>query len=744
MSSLVRSACFNSVAAIAFAMTCATAAQAQVAEVDTIVVTAQKREQSLLDVPISVTAMTGEKLEAMGADQFADYAASVPGLGFSSVGTFGNRGSRQINLRGISSNVGSATVGFYINETPLRFVDPRVIDLERIEVLRGPQGTLYGAGAMGGAIRVITAKPNLVDFSGKVAGTLSYTENGETNYSLNGMVNLPLVEGRAALRVTGFYDADGGYIDNEPTEALPLPATQVSTSAAQLVGNAQNYNDETISGYRVALTLEPTDSLTITPSVYHQRHESDAWSAYIAEVGDLKSNFLEMSPHSEDFTLYDLTLNYDFGGAVLTSSTSFTDFSLLTTEPFERVLTAFFGAPYVAPYRSNIDQEVFVQEVRLASSGDGPLTWLVGAFYQKDDQTTRQRFVAPDINADLFGGFPVVTNGELFVFDADREETQKAVFGEATYALSPKVDVTLGLRWFDVESTRVGVADGLFNGGQTLTDVTSHESGWTPKAEISFHPADDTLIYASVSKGFRPGFGFVVPPSPLCDADLTALGISSVSGQVESDSLWSYETGAKTRVMDGRLTLAGSVYYNRWTNLQQSVELPTCGFVFSANAGAAESRGFELEATFRPIDALVVDLAVGYVNAELTEAAPGVAGAEGDRLLFVPDWNVAVGVTYRHPVGETDMTAFYHADYQYTGDMNFTFAPLPADLHSRDGYSIAGARVGLETPGWTAAAFVENLFDERPTVGNLRFATSGLLINTRRPRTVGISLTKTF
>jgi len=135
---------------------------------------------------------------------------------------------------------------------------------------------------------------------------------------------------------------------------MPLPATQVSTSAAQLVGRAQNYNDETISGYRVALTLEPNDSLTITPSVYHQRHEGDAWSAYIAEVGDLKADFLEMSPHAEDFTLYDLTLNYDFGGAVLTSSTSFTDFSLLTTEPFERVLTAFFGAPYVAPYRSYI------------------------------------------------------------------------------------------------------------------------------------------------------------------------------------------------------------------------------------------------------------------------------------------------------------------------------------------------------------------------------------------------------
>ena len=744
MSSMVRSACFNSVAAFALAVACATTAQAQVAEVDTIVVTAQKREQSLLDVPISVTAMTSEKLDIMGADEFSDYAASVPGLGFSSVGTFGNRGSRQINLRGISSNVGSATVGFYVNETPLRFVDPRIVDLERIEVLRGPQGTLYGAGAMGGAIRVITTKPNLVDFSGRVAGTLSSTENGESNYSLNAMLNVPLVEGRAALRVTAFYDAEGGYIDNEPAEAMPLPATQVSTSAAKLVGNAKNYNDETISGYRLALTVDATDNLTITPSVYQQKHEGDAWSAYIAEVGDLKSNFLEMSPHQEDFTLYDLTVNYDFGGAVLTSSTSFTDFSLLTTEPFERVLTAFFGAPYVAPYRSNIDQEVFVQEVRLASNGDGPLAWLVGAFYQKDEQATRQRFVAPDINDDLFGGFPVVTNGELFVFDATREETQRAVFGEATYTLSPQVDVTVGLRWFDIESTRVSVADGLFNGGQTLTDVNSSESGWNPKAQLSYRPAEDTLIYASVSKGFRPGFGYVVPPSPLCDADLASLGITNVSGQVESDSLWSYEGGAKTRILDGRLTVAGSVYYNRWTNLQQSVELPTCGFVFSANAGAAESRGFELEATFRPIDSLVVDLAVGYVDAELTEEAPGVAGAEGDRLLFVPDWNVAVGATYRRPIGDTGMTAFYHADYQYTGDMNFTFAPLPADLHSRDGYGIVGGRVGIETSGWTAAAFVENLTDERPTLGNLRFASSGLLVNTRRPRTVGVSLSLSF
>ena len=744
MSTTVRSACFNSVGALAIAMACATAAQAQVAEVDTIVITAQKREQSLLDVPISVTAMTSEKLDIMGADEFSDYAASVPGLGFSSVGTFGNRGSRQINLRGISSNVGSATVGFYVNETPLRFVDPRIVDLERIEVLRGPQGTLYGAGSMGGAIRVITAKPNLVDFSGRAAGTLSSTEHGETNYSFNAMLNIPLIEGRAALRVTAFHDSEGGYIDNEPTETLPLPPTQVSTSAAKLVGKAKNYNDETVSGYRVALTVEATEDLTITPSVYHQRHKGDAWSAYIAEVGDLKSNFLEMSPHSEDFTLYDLTLKYDFGGVVLTSSTSFTDFSLLTTEPFERVLTAFFGAPYVAPYRSNIDQEVFVQEARLASDHAGPFTWLVGGFYQKDDQKTRQRFVAPDINDDLFGGFPVVADGALFVFDARRKETQKAVFGEATYALTSQFDVTLGLRWFDIKSTRVSVADGLFNGGQTLTDVPSSENGLTPKAQFSYRPAEDTLIYASVSKGFRPGFGYVVPPSPLCDADLASLGIPNVSGQVESDSLWSYEGGVKTRVMDGRLTLAGSVYYNSWTNLQQSVELPTCGFVFSANAGAAKSLGFELEATFRPVDALVVDLAVGYVNAELTEAAPGVAGDKGDRLLFVPDWNVAVGVTYRHPIGGNGLTAFYHADYQYTGDMNFTFAPLPADLHSRDGYGIAGGRIGIETAEWTAAVFVENLTDERPTLGNLRFATSGLLVNTRRPRTFGLSLSMSF
>lgn len=739
----LREAWFRSVAVMALAAVGATSAHAQEVN-EEIVVTAQKREQALSDVPMSITALSGERLEELGADEFAEYVMSVPGLGYSSVGTFGNRGARQINLRGISSNVGSATVGYYIGETPLRFVDPRLFDLERVEVLRGPQGTLYGAGSMGGAIRIMPALPDLDDFDAGLDATLSSTEHGEENYALNGMVNIPLVDDRAALRAVGFYHSEGGYIDNVVSDTLPLAPAQVSETADALIGNRENYNDDVVSGYRIVLALEPTRNLSITPGVFHQRHEADAWSAYVQEAGDLNSDFLEMSPHQEDFTLYDLVVNYDFGGATLTSSTSWTEYGLLATEPFERVLVAFFGAPYVAPFRTFSDQEVFVQEVRLASSGEGALNWIVGAFYQDDQLTSTQRFVAPDINDDLFGGAPVVTDGELFVFDAERSETQRAVFGEGTYAFSEHWSATLGVRWFDIESTRVSVADGLFNGGQTLTNVTASETGWTPKAQISYRVDDDTLLYATASMGFRPGFGFVIPPSPLCDADLAALGIGSVDGQVESDELWSYELGGNTRALDGRLSLRGAVYLNQWSNLQQSVELPTCGFPISDNVGEAESKGFELEASFTPMRGLDVELGVGYVDATLTESAPGVAGEAGDRLLFVPDWSVSLGVTYRRPFGTAGLESFYHVDYQYTGDMNFTFAPTPADVHARDAYGVAGGRVGVEGDDWQAALFVQNMFDERPTLGNLRFASSGLLTYTRRPRTIGINVSRTF
>ena len=715
------------------------------AQLEEIIVTAQKRTQSLLSVPISITALAGDNLSKLGITEFVDYLYRVPGLGFSSVGTFGNRGNRQINLRGISSNVGSPTVGYYIDETPMRFVDPRLFDLERVEVLRGPQGTLYGAGSMGGAIRVITNKPDSSAFDASVAGTLSYTDGGEENYAMNGMVNVPLAEGKAALRVVAYYQQDGGYVDNRPEERQPLPEYQYSESAAKLIDVRDNYNDEDSSGVRAVLTVTPTEQLTIEPGIYYQSTTADAWTTYVAEMGDLKSNFLEMSPHEETFTIYSLNVSYDFGWAELLSASSYSEYELLTTEPFDRVLPGALGLPfpYVAPYRTNEEQEVFTQELRLTSTGSGPWKWIGGLFYQQDDLTTKQRYVTPDINDDLFGGAPVVPGGRLFVFDAEREESQFAVFGETTYSVTPKLDLTAGLRWFDNDSDRYAVADGLFNGGESITDVNAAEDGFTPKVQASYRTNENTMVFATIAKGYRPGFGTVVPPPGLCDADLAAIGVTNPSDQVDSDELWSYEVGSKASLMDRRLTIQGAVYFNQWDDLQQSIDLPTCGFVLSANAGKAESKGFELEVNAMPIDGLVLDLAIGYVDAELTESAPGLGAQSGDRLVYVPDWSFSVGATYTHAIA-AQMEAFYHADYQYSGDMTFNYDPSVPDLYQRDAFGTGSLRAGLKKNQWQVAAFVDNVSDERPALGSLRFLTSGTLTYTLRPRTYGVNLSYEF
>ncbi|MBU4061801.1 TonB-dependent receptor [Hyphomonas sp.] len=716
-----------------------------VARMDAIIVTAQKREQSLSDVPMSITAISDEDLTLLGADNFAEYAMTVPGLGYSSVGTFGNRGQRQINLRGISSNVGSSTVGYYIGETPIRFVDPRLFDISRIEVLRGPQGTLYGAGSMGGTIRLIPAAPDLGSFAAEADGTYSNTRYGEANYAGNLMVNLPLVEDKLAVRGVFFYNNDGGYIDNRTPETQPLPSFMVSDSADTLIDNVDNYNDEKAAGYRIALAIQPTENVTITPSVFHQKLEADAWTTSVKEAGELTSNFLEMSPHSEDFTLYDLTAEIDLGWAQLASSTSYTDYDLFLTEPFDRILAGAMGLPfaYVAPYRSYDEREVFVQEARLTSNGEGKFNWLIGAFYQQEDQNTRQRYVAPDINDDLFGGFPAIPNGDLFIFDAERSEEQVALFGEASYALTDRLTATVGLRWFDLSSDRYAVSDGVFNGGQTITDVSVSEHGTTPKFLLSYKATDDALVYSSVSKGFRPGFGYVKPPPGICDADLAAVGITSADGQVDSDNLWAYEVGGNTKLFNGAVFVSGAAYVNKWKNLQQSIDLPTCGFTVTENAGEAESKGFELEISASPVEGLDLDLGLGYVDAELTKSAPGLGAAEGDRLVFVPDWSVSAGLTYARPISEK-IEAFLHADYQYSGDMNFNFDPSVPDLHSRKAFDIAGARIGLRGKRWETSLFVENAFDERPTLGNIRFLTSGTLTYTRRPRTIGVNFSVTY
>jgi outer membrane receptor protein involved in Fe transport len=538
---------------------------------------------------------------------------------------------------------------------------------------------------------------------------------------------------------------NGGYIDNKPSETLPLPSFMVSESAERLIGDVDNYNDETAAGFRAALEWKPASNVTVTPSVFYQDLEGDAWSVFVKEEGDLVSNFLEISPQKEEFTLYDLTINAELGWADLISTTSYTDYNLQVTEPFDRVLPGALGLPfpYVAPFRTNNDRKVFVEEARLASTNEGKFTWLAGVFYQHQELTNQQRYVAPDINDDLFGGFPAIPDGNLFSFDSDSTEEQLALFGEASYAFTDQLTATVGVRWFDIQSDRYAVADGLFNGGKTITDVSTDENGVTPKFQLSYKPTENSLLYTTLSEGFRPGFGYVLPPSNLCDADLANNGISNPDGQVDSDKLWAYEIGGNTTLSDGKFFISGAAYINKWTDLQQSIELPNCGFTISENAGEAESKGFELEVSATPMDGLNIDLGLGYVDAKLTQGAPGLGAVEGDRLVYVPDWTASLGVTYSWAASD-DMEMFVNGHYSYSGDMTFNFDASVPEFYSRDPFSLVGARVGLISEHWKTSLFVDNLFDERPALGNLSFLTSGTLVYTLRPRTIGLSVSYNY
>ena len=768
----LRTALAATVAAAIFASSGALAEDksSDIATLDEVIVTAEKRSENIQSVPISVTAISERTLELLGASDQLGYFFTVPGLSFQSQGPTGDQhGNVSLSLRGVAATSGANTVGFYINETPIHFVDPNLFDVDRIEVLRGPQGTLYGASSMGGTIKVITNEPTADHFEGKIDLSTSHTEHGSTNVDGSVVFNIPLIENRLAARIVGYSRDDSGYINNivRQTAQPSSPAVPPPLNLG-LNDTVKGVNSETLRGGRISLKAIVTDALSVTATGMQQtlRVAGDGTYKVILDPtdpnlsygtiaplvndftrGSLLTHDINPAPQSEKYSLYDLTVKYSPGPVLLVSSTSYYDRSTAGVIDMTEVLPSIFGM--TVPVAQNLDDldngHGFTEEVRLSSDANPHFNWLLGGFYQNVYTQFQQSLVDPNFNDEVFGGAPVVPDGVFLAFLSKNSQAQTAVFADVTVHVTQSLDLAAGIREFRVNETNNTVGDGLFNGGPTEAHSTAHDRGNTPRLLASYKITDSAMVYATVSKGFRPGFG-LDPVGAACDAALEALGLPLNRTQVEPDSLWNHEIGFKTEFYDHRLTVNGAIYEVDWSNIQQNLSLGDCGYSTTVNSGKARSQGFELEVAAVPTRGLQLNASLSMVDAKLTENAQQVGAQSGDPLLAVAKWHAATAVTYSMPI-RPQYEGYAHADYQYTGPMQSGYdfsTPALAFENRQAGYSTINLRTGVLHNDWEVALFVQNLSDARPKLSAGNFISPDISVYTMRPRTVGINLKKSF
>ena len=663
-------------------------AQPQPQSPDDIIITATKTgAQRLGDVPVSITAIGQEEMERAGMDSFVDYARRVPGLGFQSLSAAGARddirGGRRLNLRGIESGFdGIPTVAYYIDDAPIPVMDPKLFDIERIEVLRGPQGTLYGANSMGGAIRLVMNKPKQDAFDFRGDATLSTTRHGQESYAANAMVNIPLIEDVLALRAVGYYRFEGGYIDN------------VLANGDRI----ENINDERSWGVRVAAEFKPAPNLTITPSVFHQETRIPFGGAYDSGYGDLQVfNRTFEAPERNNFTLYAGEIRWELGAFELFSSTAYFKSAFSSLEDHT---LSYLHYGEIEPGQSQTSLQSFstkrlTEEFRVSYRGN---RWnaVAGVFYLDEDRFFTQDFPRADGDPDL----PSFFNGT----QANTEQ-QVAVFGEATFNFTDTLSATGGLRWFKGKQTQD--TRWFFDGVPDPYAGEGSASALSPKAQISNNPAEGKLIYAPATRGFRPGGAAGAIPNTECAADLAELGLTEAPREFEPDKLWSYEIGSKLS-FGRRGSINVAAYRIDWTNVQQTVLLDQCGFTFVGNVGKAKSQGIEVEASLNITDDFTLSGSLGFTDAKFTRSNPDIGIFAGDRLPLGPRWTASASAQYNFEIGG-GREAYLRADYSFQDKTLNGYSS-----HTQKAYSLVNLRAGAKLSDTVELVlFADNVFDKR-------------------------------
>lgn len=714
----------------------ATAAVAQPAtnpaSAEDILVTANKfGGRTVQETATSITVLTAEKLEAANIQEFEDYVRFVPGVVFQDLGP----GEKTIITRGLVST-GAATTAVYFGETNVtafndgegggRNVDFKLFDLERIEVLRGPQGTQYGASALGGVLRLVPAKPNMSVLSASVDGELSSTRFGEENYQLNGMIDVPIATDVLGLRVVGWYVNNGGFIDN-----IRLNNTNINT-------------EETVGG-RATLVWRPTDNLEVTALAMFQNQkigdgvrfnrQGDAALQFPGEApfsitGDLQVSDFTVNNRSDDPRIYSLTVDYDTDIGSITATTNLYDRKINFNFDSTPILL-FFGVPVKAVSSFPEDRRVWSSEARFSSSFDGPFQLLAGIYHQ--DERIKSRSDVLTVGDDGVVNEP---SPSILSIVRDRTFKETAVFGELSFDITDRWNFTVGGRYADFSFVTDENALVPFFGPPTGPAPT--RSGGDDSVIMKFNTIyrfdNGNSIYGTASQGFRRG-----------GLNLNAFGeLFDIPETFGSDTLWNYEIGAKTRWLNDTLDVNVTLYSLRWSDIQLATVDELGGVEFFTNAGKATVNGMELEVFTRPIRGLEINGTLAYTDARLTEDAPPLSfppspieGQDGDRLNNIPQWTLSLSGQYSAKLTES-LTGIARADFSFTDGSNTKIAadrdPFNVRLQS---YALLNLRVGIESDRWRLSLFADNVFDERSQNDAINEVTNILAFFTTRPRTIG-------
>jgi iron complex outermembrane recepter protein len=747
-----------------------------------VIVTAERRSEDIIKVPASISVLNGATLQQDHVVNLEDISRAVPGVSF---GAGGGQGLDNIEMRGVSSTSGSATVGLYLDDVPITTknlyngaVEPKLFDMGRVEILRGPQGTLYGASSEGGAIRYISNQPDLNKFSVTTSAEGSKTDHGGGNYEVQAVVNQPIDEGRAALRFGVDVGRLSGWIDNLGCCGTQIPGVPVTDAAVGQLVN-KDVNDEEWVVARLSGKIAVDDTLTITAAGLYQQDNSGDTSVYYPQVGLYEQEKEVPEPIWDRLVVGSLTIEKDMNFAKLSSISSYFG-QVLNKVQDATYYNSEYLAQYVIPQSSsnpggynnpntyligqlpspqvnNTNTRTLSQEFRLISNtspgGFDRFSWVAGLFLSQYDaynfngqtiQNFTQEFtsiygVSPtDSTVAGFTGvaFP---NNSLAQFRFHDREQQVAGFGNLTYSPIPALKLTAGLReTYSPGYYKQDLSTGFF-GGPAFNNTT-HFTSLTPKFSISYDLSEDATVYTSAGKGNRLGGGNYHVPLPACSQDLSNLGLTSAPTSYDTDTLWSYEGGLKGRFLDNKLSINSDFYYIQWHDIQQTVNLPICGSQLNVNIGDAESYGPELEVNAKPIEDLTFGATYAYTHAAITKINPlyltfGIS--PGQDLLNVPKSMASFRLEYSHPVTDGGKV-FARTDYDITGS---SYGQLISTYpgYRQPEYSVMNGSIGFSYRAYEISIFAKNLLNSSKViqVPSLLFVPEAY---TLRPLTIGVML----
>ena len=707
-------------------------------QLPTVIVTADKRSESLQDVPMAVSVMDSTQLDRENAVSFADYATQIPGLDMISTG----EGQTQLVMRGITSGTSqnNATVGTYIDDAPFGSstiyafgslltpdIDPS--DLQRIEVLHGPQGTLYGSNTLGGLVKFVTAPPDTTQIGGSASLSGSSVDGGGNGLGARAMFNVPLVADRLALRANVYDRTDPGYIDN------------VTTGQKQV-------NEARVSGGRVQLLWTPGDKVSVRFSALAHNLRGDGLGNGGVDVdpatlqpihGDHEqARAAGTGMYKLKYRLYDLSVNADFGWATLVSTTSYStqranlnrDDSALYG-PVLNPLFGLTGAGY--PLSVPLALNKVTQEVRLQSPEEQTWEWRVGLFYTHEHSTSRQDLLTTDYAT----GSPIPLPTLLDASIGPAIFSEWAGYGDLTWHATSRLSILVGARYSSDRTRYTQSGNGLLLGGPGNFTTHGSDHPVTYLFSPSYKFSDDLMTYVRVASGFRPGGPNIgVPPG---------LGAPLTFGP---DKLVNYELGLKTLMLDKRMSINADVFYIDWTSMQLTTT--SNGLSFMGNGGKATSKGAEISWRYTPLAGLVLWANGTYTEAELAaETPPGsIVGRKGDSLPYVPKRSANLGADYDFPLGGAGWSGFVGGSVSYIGARDADFNTVPAPRIRLPGYNSIDLHAGANYGDWTFEVFVKNLANKQGISSispeTINPVGSPFAASYQTPRTVGVSASVVF